>query len=633
MKFLSLRRFVATCGLMFGLVGTAQAQTFQPASAGDFGNSHSSYPASRAIDGNTAFSSRWAARFNGEAVSLFVDLGSVKRIDDVGIAWGRGNARSFEFEIRARRGTSGKWAKVFRGRSSGSTSGIERYNVDDMDARQVRIKVTSNSANTNWADVTEFEVYGTGGPNGGNSGDDSSNDDSSNDDSGTTFSIPGLIQAEDFNNYSDADSRNNGGQYRSTGVDIQSTSDAGGGFNIGWIRAGEWLEYDINVQTSGDYEAQVRVASTRTTGRFSFDIDGRQVSSVASVASTGNWQSWRTQSLNLGNLNSGRHTLRINMDGNSFNLNWMNIVRTGGNDGGNETPANPVTNFGLDPNRDPWENFDLSRWSLDTPAPRDNDNCRAERTWDHNWDDSNPLDSSSRPFFFTHSDGGLRFVTRIDGETTSSSCNSGFVRSELREMIRAGNQNIDDTGVSRNNWKLGYQPGNDSNWGGVNGEMNATLRVNEVTTSGDSGQVGRVIVGQIHAINDEPLRLYYRKRGNNRRGCIYFGHEIRNSDDEWFEMIGDRDCLSSPSDGIELNELFSYTIINDDEDISVIIRRGDRDGPIIARRTIDMNNLNSGYDRSDESMYFKAGAYTQNNSGNGSDGDVVTFYRLSVSHD
>jgi len=82
-----------------------------------------------------------------------------------------------------------------------------------------------------------------------------------------------------------------------------------------------------------------------------------------------------------------------------------------------------------------------------------------------------------------------------------------------------------------------------------------------------------------------------------------------------------------------LNELFSYSIINDDEDLTVIIRRGDRDGPVIAQRTIDMNSLDSGYDRSDEWMYFKAGAYTQNDSGNGSDGDIVTFYRLDVSHD
>jgi len=88
-----------------------------------------------------------------------------------------------------------------------------------------------------------------------------------------------------------------------------------------------------------------------------------------------------------------------------------------------------------------------------------------------------------------------------------------------------------------------------------------------------------------------------------------------------------------PSNGIALNELFSYEIINEDEDIIVRIRRGDRDGPIIGQTTIDMDRLDSGYDRSDEWMYFKLGAYTQNNTGDDSDGDIITFYRLSNTHD
>lgn len=34
--------------------------------------------------------------------------------------------------------------------------------------------------------------------------------------------------------------------------------------------------------------------------------------------------------------------------------------------------------------------------------------------------------------------------------------------------------------------------------------MNATVAVNYVTTTGSSSQVGRVIIGQIHANDDEP---------------------------------------------------------------------------------------------------------------------------------
>ena len=626
------RMLLLPCLLVLAGTGTSYGQTFEPASAGDFGNSNPNYPPDNAIDGDTSFGSRWAATFDGGSANLFLDLGRARTIDDIGVAWGRGNRRSYDFEVRARSGTSGPWTRIFQGQSSGSSSDIEIYNVDDMSARQVRIKVSSNSDGTDYADVTEFEAYGPSGPSSG------SNNNVPSTPTATRFDVPGRIEAEDFSDFSDSDSGNNGGAFRNTAVDIQRCTDSGCGFNIGWMEAGEWLDYPINVRSSGDYEAQIRVASRPSTGRLSFDIDGRQVSNEHSVSSTGGWQTWRTQTVSLGNLSRGNHTLRLNVERSSFNLNFINIVSADDSDPGSGGPVTPVRprvtgDFGLDPNADPWDNFDLTRWALDSPAPRNDDRCRAERTWDYQWRERNPLDSSSAPFFFTHSDGGMRFVTRIDGQTTNNNCNQGFVRSELREMIRAGNRNIEDTGVTRNNWKLGYQPGNNSNWGGVNGEMNATLRVNRVTTTGDSGQVGRVIIGQIHARNDEPLRLYYRKRAGQSKGCIYFAHEIRTEDDINFEMIGDRTCGSGPSNGIELNELFSYTIINDDEDLTVIIRRGDRNGSVIAQRTIDMNSLNSGYDRSDESMYFKAGAYTQNSTGRGSDGDTVTFYRLSVSHD
>ena len=73
---------------MLAATGSAVAQTFEIATEGDFGNSHPNYPASNATDGNTNFSSRWAATYDGGSANLFVDLGSAKTVDDVGIAWG-----------------------------------------------------------------------------------------------------------------------------------------------------------------------------------------------------------------------------------------------------------------------------------------------------------------------------------------------------------------------------------------------------------------------------------------------------------------------------------------------------------------------------------------------------------------
>ena len=41
---------------------------------------------------------------------------------------------------------------------------------------------------------------------------------------------------------------------------------------------------------------------------------------------------------------------------------------------------------------------------------------------------------------------------------------------------------------------------------------------------------------------------------------------------------------------------------------------------------------NSGFDASGQYMYFKAGIYVQNNTGNSDDFTQATFYRLEKSH-
>ena len=168
--FKSMMASLSAIAILSG-ASLANAQTFDIVGVDDFGEGDSRFPAVNAVDGETRFASRWAGNFevgDGDA-NLFVDLGSVQRVDNVGVAWGRGNRRTYDFEIRARSGTSGSWTVIrSRGDSSGTTNGIENYNVTDFNARQVRIRTFSNSDGTNFVNVTEFEVYGTQGRTGGN---------------------------------------------------------------------------------------------------------------------------------------------------------------------------------------------------------------------------------------------------------------------------------------------------------------------------------------------------------------------------------------------------------------------------------------------------------------------------------
>ena len=236
-------------------------------------------------------------------------------------------------------------------------------------------------------------------------------------------------------------------------------------------------------------------------------------------------------------------------------------------------------------------------------------------------------------YFYTSADGGI--VMRSPSRGFKTSTNTNYVRVELREMLRRGNTSIGSTqGVNANNWVFGHAPTSaQANAGGINGELNVTLAVNQVTTNGENYQIGRVIIGQIHANDDEPIRLYYRKLPNNSKGAIYFAHEPRTGNEVYVEMIGSRDnSTSNPADGIALDEKFSYTINASDALLTVTITREGKDDVVA---TYDMTG--SQYEDPDQYMYFKVGVYHVNNSSDPSSDTgqfaQATFYEIRNSHD
>ena len=132
----------------------------------------------------------------------------------------------------------------------------------------------------------------------------------------------------------------------------------------------------------------------------------------------------------------------------------------------------------------------------------------------------------------------------------------------------------------------------------------------------------------------EPVRLYYRKLPGHQRGSIYAAHEINGGDDIYYEIVGSRSSSASdPENGIALDEIWSYEILAVGNQLTVTIRLGDLNGSVLGVADIDMSQ--SGYDIANEFVYFKAGAYNQNNTSDGglaADFAQVTFYRLEASH-
>ena len=138
-------------------------------------------------------------------------------------------------------------------------------------------------------------------------------------------SLPGIIQAEDFTAQS--------------GVQTESTSDAGGGLNVGYINNGDWTEYEVAVQQSGTYTLDLRVASGLNGGTISILSDGTNIGS-ANVNVTGGWQSWTTVSTTV-SLTEGAQTIRFAYSGASgflLNINWVEFSTSG--------PQDPIANAG-----------------------------------------------------------------------------------------------------------------------------------------------------------------------------------------------------------------------------------------------------------------------------------------------
>jgi hypothetical protein len=153
---------------------------------------------------------------------------------------------------------------------------------------------------------------------------------------GTPAAVPGTIEAEQFDNggegvaYHDQSPGNDGGAYRATGVDIQATTDQGGGFNVGWIAAGEWLKYTLNAAVAGTYTLGARVACDGPGGTFHIEIDGAAATGPLVIPNTGGWQVWQTITASV-NVPVGTHVMRVVVDaagstGRVGNLNYLRVT-------------------------------------------------------------------------------------------------------------------------------------------------------------------------------------------------------------------------------------------------------------------------------------------------------------------
>lgn len=119
------------------------------------------------------------------------------------------------------------------------------------------------------------------------------------------------IQAENFTSMS--------------GIQTETTQDIGGGINIGFIDAGDWMAYPVNIPGAGQYTVSYRVASLNGGGLLQFEQQGGSpVYGSINVTGTGGWQSWVTIS-HVVTLPAGQQNIALAAKTGGFNINWFSI--------------------------------------------------------------------------------------------------------------------------------------------------------------------------------------------------------------------------------------------------------------------------------------------------------------------
>ena len=153
---------------------------------------------------------------------------------------------------------------------------------------------------------------------------------------GGPFELPGTIPAGDYDDYEGGVgqgityydmTQHNSGVYRPDEyVDVEYSQ--GEGPTLGWTANGEWVEYSIQVETTGYYNLSMRTASGNFNGGgpYHFEINGSSITNDIYIGYTGDWYNWEDHVVSNVPLNEGEHILRVAMGGGEFNLGRMTFT-------------------------------------------------------------------------------------------------------------------------------------------------------------------------------------------------------------------------------------------------------------------------------------------------------------------
>ncbi len=123
----------------------------------------------------------------------------------------------------------------------------------------------------------------------------------------TWFVMPGKMEAE--------------GYYAQYGTQTETCGDTDGGSDVGYIDTNDWMEYAVNVPTTGQYKLTFRTGSIYSTGVIHIYVDNLKAGQI-SIPKTAGWQTYVSSDVNL-NFGEGKHFVKLLAATGGFNINWV----------------------------------------------------------------------------------------------------------------------------------------------------------------------------------------------------------------------------------------------------------------------------------------------------------------------
>src|SRR5438045_4170831 len=139
---------------------------------------------------------------------------------------------------------------------------------------------------------------------------------------GAAVTIPGTFEAEGFDaggegvGYHDDTLGNQGNaKYRtSESVDIFNSNDtAGGTYIVKNFTSGEWLAYTINVPAGGNYDFELRAATSAAfpNSAFHLEVDGAKATGTVLLPDSGGWSNYQWIGKSTLELTAGTHVVKV----------------------------------------------------------------------------------------------------------------------------------------------------------------------------------------------------------------------------------------------------------------------------------------------------------------------------------